>query len=146
MKQILILTIMGFVMLMAAGCVSPVVNTPLPTSVPTPYTASPIVSFYPPTVSASPMANYTVTGSVVMADGKALNDYTVAVTCHGDHDISGQYSGLTDANGSFIIRFSSPRGYYDHYNVTVISPSKQLVYQDQGTRTLAVNNTADIML
>jgi len=137
---------MGLVMLMAAGCTSPVVNTPLPTPIPTPYTASPIVTSNQPTAMASPMANYTITGSVVMSDGTVLNSYTVAVTCHGDSDVTGQYSNLTDANGSFIIRFSSPRGYYDHYNVTVISPSKQLVYQDRGTRALAINDTADIML
>lgn len=151
MKQILILIAMGLVTLMAAGCTSPAaVNTPLPTSVPTviatPYTASPIVSYYPSPVPTNNTAFYNVTGSVLMNDGKPLNGYTVALVCVGANNVSDQYSGLTDANGSFIISFSAQRGYYDNYNITVISPSKQLVYQDKGTRVLAGNNTADVVL
>ncbi len=159
MKQILILTIICLVMLMAAGCLSPVVNTPLPTSVPSPvvsytptpvsspYTASPIISYYPTPVPTTDLtAHYNVTGSVTMNDGTVLNGYTVAVTCNGDNNVSDQYSGYTDANGSFKISFSAPRGHYDNYSITVISPSKQLVYQDKGTRVLAGNETADIVL
>lgn len=81
-----------------------------------------------------------------MGDGTVLNGYTVAVTCNGDYDVSDQYSGLTDANGSFKISFSAARGRYNNFSVTVISPSKQLVYQDQGTRPLAGDETAYIML
>lgn len=151
MKQLIILIAMGLVMLMAAGCVSsPVVNTPLPTSVPTvvptPYTASPIVSYYPSQTQANNTAFYNVTGSVFMNNGMALNGYTVAVTCNGGNNASGQYSGLTDTNGSFIISFSSPRGYYNNYSITVISPSKQLVYQDKENRPLAGDETANITL
>jgi hypothetical protein len=155
MKQILILITMGLVMLMAAGCVSsPVVNTPLPTSVPTtvptivatPYTASPIVSYIPTPVQTNNTAFYNITGSVLMGDGTVLNGYTVAVACNGVNNVSDQYSGLTDANGLFKISFSAPRGHYDNFSVTVISPSKQLVYQDKEPRQLAGDETADINL
>ena len=151
MKQILILITMGLVMIMAAGCTSPAaVNTPLPTSVPTsvatPYTASPIVSYYPTQVQTNNTANYKVTGSVFMNNGVALNGYTVALTCNGINNVSDQYFGLTDANGSYVISFTALRGHYDNFSVTVISPTKQLVYQDRGTRVLAGNETADIKL
>ena len=163
MKQILILIIICLAMLMAAGCLSPIVNTPLPTSVPspytaspivsynptpvpTPYTASPIVSYYPMPVQVNNTAYYNVTGSVTMSDGTVLNGYTVAVTCNGDNDVSDQYSGLTEANGSYRISFSSPRGRYNNFSVTVISPSKQLVYQDRENRPLAGDENADINL
>ena len=146
MRQIFVLTLIGLVMLMAVGCVGPVVNTPLPTSVPTPYTASPIVSHYPTPVPTNLTAFYNVTGSVVMHDGTVLNGYTVALTCYGNDNVSQQYSGLTDSNGSYVISFSAPRGYYDNFQITVISPSKQLVYQDTGTRVLTGNETADVLL
>ena len=163
MKQILILAIICLVMLMAAGCLGPVVNTPLPTSVPssptaspivssyptsvaTPYTASPIVSYYPTPIPTNLTAYYSVTGSVVMSNGKALNGYTVALACNGDYGVSNQYIGLTDANGSYKISFSAPKGRYDSFGVTVISPSKQLVYQDKAPRPLTGNETADIVL
>jgi hypothetical protein len=150
MKQIILLTIIGLAMLAAAGCVSPAVNTPTPTSVPTsvstPYAASPVVSYYPTPVPTNVTAYYNVSGSVVITDVTALNGYTVALACYGNGGVSDQYSGLTDANGSYKISFSSPKGYYDNFTVTVISPSKQLVYHDIETRPLTGNDTADVAL
>ena len=81
-----------------------------------------------------------------MNNGVALNGYTVALTCNGINNVSDQYFGLTDANGSYVISFSALRGHYNNFSVTVISPTKQLVYQDKETRVLASNQTADIKL
>lgn len=150
MKQIILLTIIGLSMLAAAGCVSPAVNTPtptsVPTSVPTTYVSSPVVTYYPSPAPTNATAYYNITGSVAMHNGTALNGYIVALTCYGVGGISGQYSGLTDPNGSYTISFSSPQGYYDRYSVTVIGPGNQLAYQDEGTRALTGNATADIVL
>jgi hypothetical protein len=150
MKQILMLVIIGLAMLAAAGCVSPAVNTPTPTSaatpVPTTYVSSPVVTYYPSPTPTNATAYYSVVGSVAAHDGTALKDYTVVITCYGVGGISSQYFGPTDANGSYDISFSSPQGYYDRYSITVIAPGNQLAYQDEGTRTLTGNETADILL
>ncbi len=151
MKQILMLTIIGFVMLAAAGCVSPAVNTPTSTPVPTvyepsTYVSSPTVTYYPSPTPTNVTMNYSIAGSAIAHDGSALKGYTVVITCYGAEGISGQYFGPTDANGAYTISFSAPQGYYDRYSVSLISPGSQIAYQDESTRPLIGNETADILL